>query len=368
MKEATLLERLRNTRGTVSVVVALMLLALIGFGSLAIDVGYMMVNRNELQNVADAAALASTRTLGAIYEPMTVEEQHDYVVNRTALVTAAQEVASNNFVKNDAGNTITINGADVIIGQWNPISRTLVPTSLKPDAVRVTVRKDSVANGPVSTFLAGVLGIGSIDVSATATASLTSLYKVPEDKLPLPVGISRAWFSNPDVYCHNPIRLYPTNTPEGCAGWNVYTDSPANAKTLRDILNGLTKGTYSSPETIAGQTAYNFTGGTIASDFDDMKTLFDTMRVKNDGVIDNDNDPNTWTTAVPVYDWPDCSNPNPRDGAITIVGFTTIVIKSVQTAPEKIIDAQVVCDTITNGSGGGEDFGGLVGSIPQLVQ
>ena len=37
---------------------AIGLLSLLGFAALAIDVGYLFVVRNELQNAADAAALA----------------------------------------------------------------------------------------------------------------------------------------------------------------------------------------------------------------------------------------------------------------------------------------------------------------------
>ena len=48
-----------------------MLIVLLSFVALAIDVGYMVVVKNELQNVADAGALAGARQLGDIYEPMT---------------------------------------------------------------------------------------------------------------------------------------------------------------------------------------------------------------------------------------------------------------------------------------------------------
>jgi Flp pilus assembly protein TadG len=51
--------RLKDKRGTVTVMVALLLIMLIGFAAFAIDVGYMMVRRNELQNIADTAALAA---------------------------------------------------------------------------------------------------------------------------------------------------------------------------------------------------------------------------------------------------------------------------------------------------------------------
>ncbi|UNY41880.1 hypothetical protein CPT_Momento_050 [Burkholderia phage Momento] len=48
----------RNQRGAVAITVALLMSILLGFAALAIDVGYLFVVRNELQNAADAAALA----------------------------------------------------------------------------------------------------------------------------------------------------------------------------------------------------------------------------------------------------------------------------------------------------------------------
>ena len=55
-------------RGAVSIMVVFSMIVLLGIASLAVDTGYMFMAKNELQNIADAAALASTRQLGVIYE------------------------------------------------------------------------------------------------------------------------------------------------------------------------------------------------------------------------------------------------------------------------------------------------------------
>ena len=47
-----------NTRGSVSIIVAIVIFVLIGFLGLATDVGYLAVQKNRLQNTSDAAALA----------------------------------------------------------------------------------------------------------------------------------------------------------------------------------------------------------------------------------------------------------------------------------------------------------------------
>ena len=53
----------RDTDGAVAIVAALSLLAFLGIVSLAIDMGHLYTVRNELQNVADAAALAAAGNL-----------------------------------------------------------------------------------------------------------------------------------------------------------------------------------------------------------------------------------------------------------------------------------------------------------------
>lgn len=361
MNRETLSARFKDKRGTVTVVVVLAMLFLIGFAAFAIDVGYMMVSRNQLQNIADTAALAAAGELGAAYKPMQLSAQLAYQPDVGALLTVAQSVASKTGISG-----VTILSSDFRLGKWNSSTHTLTPASTGPTAVNVTARKDNVANGPVTTLLAQVLGMGSFNVSATATASLAPPSFVPSGGLPVPVGISLAWFSDPAVYCTEPIMLYPSNTPQGCAGWHVYDQTPSSANILRNTIDGLNNGTYVSPETTAGVTQFDFTGGNIANALRDMTTLFNTMKVKNDGVIDKDIDSSTWTTAVPVYDSQDCSNPH---GTMMIVGFSTIVIKSVTSPPApQVIWAQVVCDSIVSGSGGGGLDLMTYGTLPNLVQ
>ena len=52
-----------DQRGFVAVTVALLLVGLLSFGALALDISSLFVVRNELQNAADAGALAAARVL-----------------------------------------------------------------------------------------------------------------------------------------------------------------------------------------------------------------------------------------------------------------------------------------------------------------
>ncbi len=235
-------------------------------------------------------------------------------------------------------------------------------------------RRDSNAGsaGPISTFFASVLGINSVNVSTIATAALTGQSKAGPGGLPLPVGISKYFF---DQGCldNKAIRFSPTGGDKtydelygkSCGGWHSYTDTKTSDSGLREILEGLNNGTFQSPETFAGETRFNFIGGNLSEQtFEAMETLFNTMRIKNDGVYDNDTDPNTWTTTVPVYDSTNCKNPNQ---SLTIVGFAEVTITDVLGAPDKIIKGTIKCDYVDEGHGGGGNYG-TKGSIPGLVQ
>lgn len=241
----------KNRRGVTTVLVAVMMTMFAGFIALAVDVGYVMVTRNELQNVADAAALAAARYIGHTYEGMAYGARQSYFFEGPDIVSVAQSTGFNNKA---GGRNITVNDADVIIGKWNAGTKTLydIDNYNKPNAVRVIARRDSLANGPITTFFAKIFGQNTVDVSAKATAALTSESTSAPGNL-IPVGIDQQWFLNKEVFCDQVIKFYPTNTPEGCAGWHTFFRDPSSESYLRDtILEGWLAGTYTSPGASTG--------------------------------------------------------------------------------------------------------------------
>jgi len=363
-----------NTRGAVAIYVALTLTFFIGIAAMAVDVGYMMVGRTELQRTADAAALAATRQLGHIYEGMTYTAQQSYDVTADAstIQDAAINVASQNRA---AGAGVVIDAADIEIGTWDQAREPrFVVTSSQPNAVRVKTRRDGTTNGPVTTFFARIFGVNSVGISALATAALTGEGTSGPGGLPIPIGIPTRWFENPS-FCNSSINFYPPcnkepcTTSEGCASYHTFEDYPSSASFIKNIIMpGIPTGAYEAPATTAGVTGFNFTGGTLAAlmnppDYPFI-TLFDAMKVRNDGVTDLDEDPATWTAKVVVYESDSCANPNQT---LTIVGYTTIVITNVVGSPNPRVEGKVLCDNVQYGRGGGGNYG-TMGSIPGLVQ
>ena len=367
---------LRNQNGVVIVYVAIAMVIFLGFAALAVDVGHIMVARTELQKIADGAALAGARALGRLYQcngdltatdatcqAMSGDDQLSYVADVAAIRQAAKDVA----LQNQAGGSTTgivINDADIVIGNWDPVhyprpdNDPLRPTDISPDAVRVTARRDSEANGPITNFFARILGIDTTNVSATATAALTGQTTVDEGGLPVPMGISSYFFDNPE-FCHDNITFYPSNSPDSCAGWHIYDQDAynhANDRALRDTIGDLDSGDYQSPALTVG-TEFKFTGGTMSTQtFDAMQTLY----------LHNADADGNWAVSVPVYQAEDCGNPS---GELAIVGFARVIITGVEASPEHTIYGTVECDYVDpENSRGGGNYYGTKGSIPGLVE
>lgn len=401
---------IRNQKGATVVFVAVLFPALVAFAALAIDIGYAMLTRNEVQNVADAGALAGTRKLGVIYEEMTPAQQQSYVCNPATIVPIVQETG----LLNRAGQKdVIINAADVEIGTWEP-SRTpkFIATMERPNAVQVKARRDGSANGPITTFFARIMGIDTMDISASAIAALTGPSTTEEGELELPLGISREWFSKfAGLPCGTHIQFSPTT--DSCAGWHSFTSSGVNDNTMRrDIIEGMINGTFTTPATQAGVTGFEFIGGNLSTPtFDAMLNLFkvrgcdlkagtgsvqtgecitdssgnpvlgattgraDTVPLLDENGVQLKYPDNTlrnrhfWETTVPVYLNPrdgggTCYNPNKN---LTIVGYARIRLTDVLGAPDKIIVGDLVCD-YEEFRGVGGPFYGLAGSLPGLVK
>lgn len=375
-------EVFRNQRGAVLLIVAVSLIVLIGMAALAVDVGYVAVTRNELQNVADAAALAATRQIGSIYTERTPRMTYSQILsydctNDADLIrSAAIGVGSKNKA---GGKSISVLPSDVQIGQWDLEAKHFTVTNLKPNAVRVTARRDEASgNSPIRVFFANIFtlvgasdNVADVSVTAVATAALSGQSTIVPGELDMPVGISKGWFTN---FCNKDIVFYPT--PDGCSGWDAYEEKTSSAEQMREIIKGLiekqilsgntqctqesecfknnkTTPPYTTPGATAGETVFNFAGGNaVAQNFDCLKNLYDCLQ--KDG---------KWEAKLPVYDLQCDKNPGQ---SYTVIGFATAVITQINLQPTKSISGRVVCENVEPGRGGGYYYG-TYGSIPGLV-
>ncbi|KQQ20869.1 hypothetical protein ASF48_09870 [Rathayibacter sp. Leaf299] len=136
--------RLSDERGAVSIIVAVAMVVVLGCAALAIDLARLNLERAELQNGADAAALAVAQSCAA--NPCT-----------TAAVKAAAVALAATYADANAGD-----GASGAV--------TTFPTA---NSVRVTTSAEdgTTGAGSLATVFAPVFGIDSLEVGQSATSS-----------------------------------------------------------------------------------------------------------------------------------------------------------------------------------------------------
>ncbi|HSU69759.1 MAG TPA: pilus assembly protein TadG-related protein [Tepidisphaeraceae bacterium] len=145
----------RISRGVISVWVALTVPLMVGVGGLALDTSYVVLTAHQLQNAADAAALA-----GAIQ-----------VQNSTSQATTdAITYAGKNWA---AGASVQLATSDVVFGRYDQAKLTFTAGGTPYNAVQATARRTSTApGGSINLFFGPIFGVNTCDVSRTATAMI----------------------------------------------------------------------------------------------------------------------------------------------------------------------------------------------------
>jgi Flp pilus assembly protein TadG len=151
-------------RGTVLPLLAVTLVALLGFVALAIDVGLMAMARTQCQNAADCAALAGARTLSGNQSANDNFANCEPAARKAVSANQVQGVAING---NDTTNIVVNIGAYSYDPTAGLFTIKLPKGSSDPyDLVQVNI---TVPNN--ATFFGRVFNISSYSMSATATAA-----------------------------------------------------------------------------------------------------------------------------------------------------------------------------------------------------
>lgn len=160
-------------RGGMLVLAGVTLFTLTAFGALAIEVGNLMLARTQLQNIADAAALAGAGCL------LGRNECGNVGTNGTDWTTARQRALS--FAPNNPLQGKAVAGITVDYGFWNMLGTpdTLQPASITPQAydypalrVSLSVTGDASGSGYQAPLVA-LLGMAGVTASAQAVAALS---------------------------------------------------------------------------------------------------------------------------------------------------------------------------------------------------
>jgi hypothetical protein len=128
---------LRDRRGVIAIFTVLLFLAMLTIIAVVVDFARMQFMRNQMQTAADAAALA-----GAVQLLRTP---------RSAYASQAETFGGDNPLLN---TSVAVNDSNVVLGNWNPGTRTFTggASITTADAVQVTLHH------PSSFIIANVLG------------------------------------------------------------------------------------------------------------------------------------------------------------------------------------------------------------------
>lgn len=146
---------LRDSRGFVLILSTVSLVAVLSLSSLAIDLGYIFVTKSELQNAADAAALASVAELP------------------NGLASATEKALNFGQFHKVAGSPIGIKSEDIHFGNYDLRSLQFQQEEGPINSVEVKAERTTDAlSGPLPLFFAKIFGVNFANVRALSRAAL----------------------------------------------------------------------------------------------------------------------------------------------------------------------------------------------------
>ncbi len=312
MKKYSLsLKRLKSRQGAVAIIVGLMMAVFIGFAALAVDIGHLYVVRNELQNAADAGALAGARFL--------------YNNNGTAVNTGANQIAYDTATANTSEKvSVDVhwtggNNGDVQRGHWSFATRTFTPNdSTTPvdlwnvstaeldantnfiNAIRVRTRRQDT---PADSFFARIFGHENFSLSTEAIAYIGFAGELLPKDVDQPIGICKESLLIDGNYSCTIGRMINSGQQvesSETGGWTDFNqDNPCIGGTNATAVKSLVCGN-GNPEPIYLGKSIATNGGEIQSAFNKLIECW-----KSAADSDSDNIPDTfWNLTLPVINCP----------------------------------------------------------------
>jgi hypothetical protein len=194
---------LNNQRGISAVLVAVCLVMLVGMVALSIDVSHLVVARNELQNAADAGALAGAAELYSDdgqsvnenanqvgYDAATANfsEQFPVEVNWTAGNEGDVQRGHWSFGLGSLQRGFTPNDSTTPVALWGVSTEELDENPNFINAVRVRTRRE---NTPIASWFARIFGYESFDGFAEAVAYIGFAGNLKEATANAPIAICK---------------------------------------------------------------------------------------------------------------------------------------------------------------------------------
>ena len=283
MKLLLVYHKTKNENGVTLIIVAISIFMFLALTSLAVDLGHLFVAHNELQNAADAGALAGA---GALYSNNGLSI--NIGANEIAYAAAIANVSDNKFVEI---NDPTSNNYDVQRGHWSfglrdlpagfypsDNTETVVLWDVEPEeldenrnfinAVRVVARREKQKIG---SFFARIFGYDGFQQSASAVAYIGFAGKLRPQDVDQPIAICKNAITNESGgYTCNVGRMVTESNERETAAWTDFEQPDlctggTNANDLKPLICS-----GGNPHTIVLGKDMQVINGQVESVFDDF--------------------------------------------------------------------------------------------------
>jgi len=317
------LKPLKDQRGATVIIVALLILVFTGFAAVAIDIGHLLLVRNELQNAADAGCLAGARFLYGS-DGMAVNENSNQLAYQAAIANKSDKAPVD--VHWTAGNM-----GDVERGHWSFATRTFTPTEftqpvnlwdVSPEeldanpafinALRVKTRRQDT---PSASFFARIFGYETFSLSREAIAYIGFAGTLAPGEADQPIAICRESLLMNGQYTCSTGRMITNHEPvagQESGGWTDFNqDSPCltgtNAETVRSLICNA-----GNPDSIILGQPIAINGGYIQNAHGRLRQCWQILTGETQ----------LWTLTLPVVECPG----NNMDSCASVVGAVTVNI------------------------------------------
>ena len=333
-----------SQRGVTAIIVAIFIALLFGFGAVAVDVAHLYLSRGELQNAADACALAGARVLytddGAAISSGANQEGYEAGITNESQKTAVEinwtsgntgDVQRGHW--NFSARSFGENDSTAVVDLWNVSNEELDANTDFINAVRCVTRREAT---PVVNFIAPMLGIfgGNFETSivraeAVAVRGFTGSLEPGEIDQPIALCSEKLRTADGEYSCSIGRMLNDGNT-EGTSETAMWTDfsqsstcSASSASAIRPLICAA-----GNPGGLIFGDNIDSTNGTTAAAFDDFIDCWKTglhLDTNGDGTpetdLDADNDgwPDLlWEVDLPVVNCGNNDPCTPLSGAVTV--------------------------------------------------
>lgn len=276
---------LREERGATAIFFTVFLTFALGLMGAAVDLGALATAKAQLQSAADAAAIAAADTMIGMSNNTPIGQPYTALASAQTYAAANQALGVSLQLKNPPG-------ADFTIGYWNPTTGAFqagltgmgITNANDLTGVQVTVRRDTSANTPVSTYFASIFGLNQVSLTATSTAFLGYPSQVPAGAMAMPIAVSQSLASNASGPTCGTVLSIGQNSG---SYWTSFFDSPCSNPAVDAYANG----SKQAPLVNVGD-SINITNGNLSNNtFGDLQAQFNAHAVGGQ-----------WTVVMPVID------------------------------------------------------------------